>query len=692
MPLLPLPPQPVAQPPTAQSKTATTPRLPPDQQAPLVVPSTPKPIDKARSNVINVIEYLSSLAKVNAVVVRDIENYQNILWLSDIPRDGTNCYARTWGADENTPDDIWLEVKKMQEPPLPLVPKNCEQWVIESELRKLDSLPSLHQIITITTKTIDPATGEQYAAIETKRLADNPLVKTSWEAYLQQKWQSWVAIYKKYLEIQKVFATLYSIYQEQQRLGEQYELIVGLGLLTWRQPKGQLVRRHLLVAKASLEFEAAIGRFVVKPAPDGDQAEVELDMLEPDCFPANASTLVAAGRQLRDNFWDRTTSNSILSSISNSLEEQGRGNYNADAVRPSGAKSTEIPLVEFAPALILRKRSQKGLLNILADMLRQVENGVEIPIQFLDLCEAADPDDLKDETRDHATDVPDHIFFPLQANEQQRQIIHKFNKQRGVLVQGPPGTGKSQTISNLICHLLATGQRVLVTAKTARALEVLHEKIPQAVSPLCISMLGSGTDERESLERSVNGILTNINSRNDIVTARKMEELGQKLHDSKKAKAEAEYSLVALRERETFQHTIAGGTYTGTAAAIASSILADESIYSWLDDEITETDENPLSLAEIDDLAVLLFDISSQMEVELSKYIPDTTKDIPDCDYLRGLWIQLTNYELTAKDSEERLSSLSGQAIAKAGREQIIALSDVLTHLVAEIHITAANK
>ncbi|KAA0894170.1 AAA domain-containing protein [Oryzomonas rubra] len=684
--------QPVALSSTAQPQPDTAPVPQPKPPSPPVAASVPTPLDKARAHVVNVIEYLSALARVNSVVVRDIDNYQNIFWFSDIPRNGTNCYSRTWGAEENTPDDIWLEVKKMPEAALPPVPKICDQWVIESQLRKFDSLPSLQQSITITTKVIDPATGEQHETIETKRLSDNPAVQTSWDAYVQQKWQPWVVIYKKYLEIQKVFGALYGIYQEQQRFGEQYELIVGLGLLTWRQPKGQSVRRHLVVAKASLEFEAAIGRFVVKPAPDGDQAEVELDMLESDCFPANASSLVAAGRQLRDNFWDRTTSNSILSSISNSLEEQGRGIYNADAERPCGANTTEVPLIEFAPALILRKRSQKGLLNILADMRRQVESGMEIPVQFLDLCEAADPADLQGEICEHDTPheqtpyVHDHIYFPLQANEQQRQIIYKFNKQRGVLVQGPPGTGKSQTITNLICHLLATGQRVLVTAKTTRALEVLHEKIPPAVSPLCISMLGSGTDERESMERSVNGILNNINSRNIPATARKMEELEQKLHDSKKAKAEAEYALVALRERETFQHSIAGGTYTGTAAAIASSLLTDEPVYNWLTDEITETDDAPLSRSEIDELSVLLLDISNEMEVELSKYFPDPNKDLPDCEYLRGLWQQLTDYELLAKDSEGRLRSLSGQAIAKSDREQILALHDAMNHLVAEIH------
>ena len=51
----------------------------------------------------------------------------------------------------------------------------------------------------------------------------------------------------------------------------------------------------------------------------------------------------------------------------------------------------------------------------------------------------------------------------------------------GVLVQGPPGTGKSQTIANLICHLLALGKKVLVTSHAARALTVLKNKIPEEI-------------------------------------------------------------------------------------------------------------------------------------------------------------------------------------------------------------------
>ena len=88
------------------------------------------------------------------------------------------------------------------------------------------------------------------------------------------------------------------------------------------------------------------------------------------------------------------------------------------------------------------------------------------------------------------------LFFPKPWNEEQRRIAEKMRTSNGILVQGPPGTGKSHTIANLICHLLATGQRTLITAKTPRALQVLEGLVPRELHPLCINLLGGGPDER----------------------------------------------------------------------------------------------------------------------------------------------------------------------------------------------------
>ena len=45
------------------------------------------------------------------------------------------------------------------------------------------------------------------------------------------------------------------------------------------------------------------------------------------------------------------------------------------------------------------------------------------------------------------------------------------------IVQGPPGTGKSETIANLLCHLAATGKKVLFVSQKTQALKVVKDKL-----------------------------------------------------------------------------------------------------------------------------------------------------------------------------------------------------------------------
>lgn len=650
-------------------------------------PVRPSVYSGLNAKALKVVDYLSALARVTMVTVRELSSYQNVLWLSDVPKEGGHCYSRSWGSDENMPDDVWLEVRKYPEPQLPATPKQCEGWVDESLLRVVDNRPVLKSKISTTENVRNPESGEMEVVINEHKLEDQPLVQEAWNNYVEQKWFPWSTVYRKFLAVQKVFGALHGIYQEQRRLGEQFELIMCLGLLTWRQANGRVARRHLVVAKASLEFEAAIGRFVVRAHADGDQADVEFDMLEAESYPTNADTLVETGRMLRDNFWDRTISDSLLSAITNSLENQGRGVFKPDAEAVSGAAPTDVPLVEFAPALILRKRSMKGLIQVLSGMKGQIESGVEVPSQFLDLCEMSDASQEVGERVVSERDIipPEQIYFPLLANDQQRQIIHKHNAQAGVLVQGPPGTGKSQTIANLICHLLATGQRVLVTSKSPRALEVLNDKIPEGIQPLCISMLGSGIDERASLEKSVNGILTNINSRDDFGAKHMMEALELKLHDARKNKAEAENELIALREKETFNHVVADGAYQGTAAAIAIRLREEADQFDWLDEAVNKEDVLPLSADEITELSSLLSAIDTATEEELIQYFPDVDRDVPAIAPLGELWHKHDELSRELSNGSEQLTSPDGMAIARATKEDIVVLDEAVGRMASEV-------
>ncbi|MEE9912226.1 MAG: AAA family ATPase [Deltaproteobacteria bacterium] len=635
------------------------------------------------SKVIRLLEYLSALAKINASIIRDCDDYHKVLWIHDIPHELKHCFTRAWGVDENYSDDIWIEIRKCNEPKLPSIPNVCKDWVDPVTLKDISDLPTLQDKITLPVES-KTASDEIIITAETHDLNSFPLVQKAWDAYLEQQWLPWADLYKRYLEIQKIYAELFSIYQEQQKLGEQYELVFCLGLLRWRQSNGQSVKRHLIVAKASLEFEAALGKFIVRASADGDQTEVEFDMLEVDAYPQNSVSFIEHGRKIRDNLWDRSEVDTLLKAIANSLADQGQGQYYPEALRPDDKYASGTPCIEYAPALVLRKRSMRGLIKLLDDMRRQIENGAQPPNEFLDLCESSLEKEETPEYSGNQAQPQADIYFPLAANEQQLQIIRKLDAQRSVLVQGPPGTGKSHTIANLICHLLATGQRVLVTAKTPQALQVLHDKIPSAVKPLCISLLGNGTEERESLERSVNSILANLDRWNEINNSQRIEEIEHRIKANRAAKSECNQKLIAVRERETYNHSIAGGAYTGTAAMIASRLRAEESEYNWLTDEVYEKDECPLSIEDTHELSNLLYVVDHKTEEELKRFFPDPAKDIPACEKMCedfALEEDLHNY---IKRSESVLASPNAKALSSAYRTDVSQLMDALKELSAE--------
>jgi hypothetical protein len=530
-----------------------------------------------------------------------------------VPRESKYCYARVWGVEGEQNEDIWLEVKKFREPRLPTIPEVCQKWVNREDLRNISDIPELKERIAVEKTEEDPKTGESYVTTETFSVEDHPEVTSSWEGYLENQWFPWTELYSRYIAVQEVYANLFSIYQEQQKLGEQYELVFCFGLLTWKTPSNQVAHRHLIAIKVSLEFEPHAGKFTLYISPGDDVADLELDMLDIQHQPQNARQLLETSRAiLRENLLDRSAIEPILVSIAHSLSDGGQGEYQGDRLEPENQPVTTKPLVEYAPALILRKRSLRGLESMLAKMKEQVEGGCAAPREFLDLCESLDgantADGVDPQRGGQETDV--EIYFPLPSNEEQRRIIRTLDRQNGVLVQGPPGTGKSHTIANLICHLLATGKRVLVTAKTPRALQVLHSKLPDEIKPLCINLLGSGSDEQESLEKSVVGILNQLDRRLDIDAEREIAVIKNRIDKYREAKRETDNRLLAIRESETYQHAISSGSYTGSAAVIAKRIREDEDRYGWFTDTLPESSSLPITQDEVSALKRALVGIT----------------------------------------------------------------------------------
>lgn len=633
------------------------------------------------------VEYLITLAKINTRIVRTLEDYRKVLWVSSIPKEPKYCFTQAWGKQEERDRDIWIEIRKFQEPELPRIPEECSEWVKHETLRNTKDLPALKEALVVERTHKDPQTGEETKFNETVYLKEFPNVQKAWDTYLEKQWLPWTELYERYISVQHVYANLFHIYQEQQKLGEQYELVFCSGLLTWKTPTGHDSKRHIVVSKASLEFEPHLGKFTVKQAVDGDQVDIELDMLDVLDQPQNARQLIEDGRaQIGADLWDKNAVNSLLTSVANSLADSGQGVYRPDQMEPKHRPTKEKPFIEYAPALILRKRSTRSLENLLTSMKEQINAGGVVPVEFLDICESL-PEGSERKTPEESAgrhqEPAEEIFFPLLANDEQRRIIRTLERQTGVLVQGPPGTGKSHTIANLICHLLAIGKRVLVTAKTPRALQVLHDKLPSSIKPLCINLLGQGTEERMSLEKSVTGILARLDGRGATKNGNKKQVLEKRLHSSRSEKAETDNKILALRESETYVHNMGNGQYSGTAAQIARKLEGDASKYSWFTDEVNHDVQLPLLPDEISSLCQDIVKIDFATEGALSKFLPDTKKEIPSAAGVRKAFRREAETRRLAEKGKDRLRGQEGQALLQSSKEDIQELLNHLSDFIA---------
>lgn len=629
--------------------------------------------------IVRLIQYLLRLATLRSKLIRDIGNYEKSLWISSVPNE-QGCFTQAWGSDEEHESDEWIVVKNPQEPALPAVPVQCTDWVNQAALRNTGELPEL--LPQITRQVPNPAWREGTEQPETissvERIEDHPNIQRAWDRYIEEKWLPWTELHNTWEKVHNVYSSFFAIHQEQVRLGEEYELVLGLGLLIWQTSAGQRVRRHLIVADVVLEFKARLGQFTVRPHTEGAKLRPELDMLDIEEQPAHAEeTAKSALSSADDDPWNRECVEGVLQALVHSLNANGVYNNALDA---QGIQAAATPTVVYAPALILRKRSAKGLTETLKRIEEQVENSGRIPSVFADLAEVRCPDDPdQGEGRGHVnTGFGGEIFFPKPSNDEQRRIVDMMRAANGVLVQGPPGTGKSHTIANLICHLLATGQRTLITAKTPRALQVLEGLVPNALRPLCINLLGSGIEERRSLESSVGGILREQDAWNEQRVTQKCAELEETLRTLREEKARISRRLRDIRESETHTQSIAEGAYRGTAARIAEAVSRDRAAYGWFLDAAPLEQSCQISA---DDLRIVLD--------ALRRFTPEQRRELdlvwPGLDALPSTegFAGLVQNETSAIEEQEastgRADEHFADLLANNNPATIVALRDALS-------------
>jgi len=645
--------------------------------------------DQSREKATRLIDYLKKLASLQTKIIRDIDEYSQILWIKDIPHQ-KGCFTQAWGSNSEYDEDIWLEVQLPKEPVLPSLPPICSEWVDLAKIHETNHNPEI--LKSIIRQIMNPQWAEGSDSPEfinqTIQLEDQKDVQKVWGNYLEQKWIPWAELHKNWESIYNIYSTLFSMNQTLLKQGEDYDIFLGLGLLSWQTPSNQNVRRHLIIANSQLEFEAYLGKFTVRIHPDGAKLRPELDMLDLEEQPIQIEEFIKNELiKITDNPWEKNVIDKSLERLAHSINPNGEYYPRLDCIKKSFSNK---PIVEFAPALILRKRSTKGLTDVLIHIKDLIlKNGI-IPNEFADLAEVISSDERSSSEKQEPESVQiEELYFPKPYNEEQRRIIEKLQNATGVLVQGPPGTGKSHTIANLICHLLATNKRILITAKTPRALKVLAGLLPPNILPLCISLLGSGVEENNSLGSSVNQITQKKDRWNENKSQIKINKLEKTLHDCNEEKARIENRLRAIREAETHTHSVGDGAYSGTAAQIAQLLKKDEGKYGWLVDNIPYNVQYSFNDIDFKRLLSNLRLLTLEKRRELKSVLPTS---LPSIEQIKVLFIK----EQVAKEYEEKKNTKSHEEdiekLLLLKKDSIISIQDQFHTLLEDVNRINSNS
>lgn len=128
---------------------------------------------------------------------------------------------------------------------------------------------------------------------------------------------------------------------------------------------------------------------------------------------------------------------------------------------------------------------------------------------------------------------------PLPLSDSQEDVLKNLETNSLIAVAGPPGTGKSQTIVNLVSHLVANGKTVLVASRMDKATDVIADRLNTLGAPYLAIRAGKMNYQKELSAKLQNLISNKIDldtgfESSMLVSVDDMKELFNKINDRKR--------------------------------------------------------------------------------------------------------------------------------------------------------------
>ncbi len=428
------------------------------------------------------------------------------------------------------------------------------------------------------------------------RFEDDPERPRSLADWIVER-EAWLEKERPARQVMDIFTRLYDLYARLEREAEEYELIVGDGLLEWSDPDLSIFH-PVLLQRLQLEFNPSIPQFTILETEQTSELYTSLLRIVPDLAPGALSRLQ---EDLTSGEWhplDGDNTSEFLKRVVSQLSPYGTFLSKDLKERPVRG-----PYISRNPLLFLRKRNL-GYSAALEAIIQDLPAREDLPRFITNIVSNSE---TKEKAKIAGGGIPtgidpngedEHILLSKEANAEQLVIAQRLEQHGAVLVQGPPGTGKTHTIANLIGHFLAQGKSILVTSHTSKALQVLHEKVVGPLKPLCINRLSD--DNRQQMNSSIDAITERLSNSDPDVLEREAEQLKAQRLTLLKQLRETRRKLLAARQDEYRSVLIAGEEFSPAQAArfVEANRLGND----WIPGPVELAQPLPLDQGELNEL------------------------------------------------------------------------------------------
>lgn len=495
-------------------------------------------------------------------------------------------------------DDVWLRIPRLREIAAPDLDEKLEPWVT------LPKSPEKSPEIKGEAVTYD---GQREVA--RARLTDHPEIQELFDWYVENQWEPWAAAERPRRKTIARYNKLFSLQQAIASEGAEtpLELVWGIGYAAWKKEGFATPLKHpLLVQSCEISLNEKTFDLEIRPR------DVE-PRLEADCYAAmelpGVRQLEAYWRSALDtgahrvNPFEASTFDGTLQAAVGHLDPTGAYEVSTDDVTPP-TPSDKLKITNTW-VLFGRKRSGDIFLEDIRRLKKSVEEATELPNVIRSFVERGDnavrvrPEQpFRGLSSSDSPPGAFELYFPMAYNDEQVAIVQKLANNDGVVVQGPPGTGKTHTIANVICHYLAQGKRVLVTAKSESALAVLQDKLPERIRPLSVALLSDERDGMKQFEHSIQTIASSVAALNPTRASAAIAAAEEKLNQLHAKIAHVDRTVADYAGKHMRNYSFQGKEVT--PEEMAKLVLDHAEEHQWFDDAPPPTEDGVLPFDDAD--------------------------------------------------------------------------------------------